>query len=116
MKRIVIAALVLTLVAACGGRSHRSHSGSSHVVASSGPILTACLQAGRKGATRQTCGCAQAVADARLSSSDQKLGASFFSNPHRAQEIRQSSSSSHSAFWERWKAFGDEAEKVCKAA
>lgn len=113
MKRIVIAALVLTLVASCGGRAHKS---STRVVATSGPILTACLQAGRKGATRQTCGCAQAVADARLSGSDQRLGASFFSDPHRAQEIRQSTSSSHSAFWERWKAFGDEAEKVCKAA
>lgn len=113
MKRMVFAALALTLVASCGG-GNRSHSGSTRVVATSGPILSACLQAGRKGATRQSCGCVQAVADARLSSSDQRLGASFFADPHRAQEIRQSDRTSHAEFWKRWSDFGNEAEKLCK--
>jgi hypothetical protein len=71
------------------------------------------MQTGRKGATRDRCGCVQAVANKSLSSSDQRLGASFFADPHKAQEIRQSTSNSHSEFWNRWKAFGDEAAKIC---
>ena len=76
-------------------------------------IIAACMQAARGGATRERCGCVQAVANRSLNSSDQRLGASFFSDPHRAQEIRQSSNASHSDFWQRWKEFGDEAEKLC---
>lgn len=113
MRRVVIAALVLVLVASCGSRSDRMRSTTTRAVAGSGPILTACLQSGRQAATRESCGCVQAVANTSLSASDQKLGASFFSNPHRAQEIRQSSNASHSAFWERWSDFGEQAGKLC---
>ena len=111
MKRIIATLLVMTLAASCGGRSDRS----SHSVTrfANGPITAACMETGRNGATRERCGCVQAVANKSLTSSDQALGASFFRDPHRAQEIRQSASSSHSAFWLRWKAFGDEAAKIC---
>ena len=113
MKRIVMAGLVVMLVASCGGRAQHLRTVSVQAV-SSGPILSACMQAGRSGATRQSCGCVQAVANKTLSDSDQRLGASFFSNPHRAQEIRQSPNAVHSAFWKRWSAFGDQAAKQCK--
>lgn len=112
MTRTVAAILALALIASCSNRGDRSR----HVVsrAVSGPILAACLSAGRTGATRERCGCVQSVANTSLSSGDQRLGASFFSDPHRAQEIRQSDSSANAAFWERWKAFGDEAARICK--
>ena len=115
MRYLAIAALVL--LAACGGRSGwGGGSSGARVATASGPIATACLQAGRQGATSNKCGCVQAVANRTLSSSDQALGSSFFKDPHRAQEIRQSSSPRNEAFWAKWKAFGDEAEQVCKAA
>ena len=111
MKRVVIAAMVVTLVASCGGGKSRTVVSRNTV--SSGPIATACMQAGRSGASYTRCGCVQSVADASLSHGDQRLGASFFSDPHRAQEIRQSDKIGHSEFWKRWKAFGDKAAEIC---
>jgi len=81
--------------------------------AMAGPIESACLRSDRDAASRQLCGCIQNVADATLTGSDQRLAASFFKDPHRAQEIRQSDSRSHAAFWERYKAFGETAEAYC---
>ena len=79
-----------------------------------GVISTACLQSGRKAANRSLCKCIQFVADQSLSRSDQRLAASFFRDPHKAQEIRQSDRSSDEAFWERYKSFGAQAETFCK--
>ena len=53
------------------------------------------------------------AADLTLSMSDQKLAASFFDDPHRAQEIRQSDSRRHERFWERYESFGQTAENFC---
>lgn len=104
-------------VSACGGgggkRSDRNYSGGGASFAS-GPISKACLQAGRKAANRQLCGCIQGVANRDLSGADQKLAVSFFSDPHRAQEIRQSDNARNEAFWKRYKAFAARAEKTCK--
>jgi len=76
-------------------------------------IRRACIKAGRAGATQVLCGCIQTVADKRLKRKDQKLAASFFKDPHKAQVIRQSDRPSHEVFWTRYKAFGAEAEDVC---
>ena len=111
MKRIIAILLATSLLASCGGGGSRS--GEIVMRSASGPISTACEQAARKGASAARCGCVQAVANDSLSRSDQRLGASFFQDPHRAQEIRQSRSKDHAAFWERWKAFGDAANKIC---
>ena len=110
MKGMLVLAVAVTALAACGG-GQRGHGGLTRVVG--GPINSACLEQGRKGATIQRCSCVQSVANQTLSGSDQRLGASFFGDPHAAQEIRQSSSSSHSAFWKRWRDFGDQAAKIC---
>ncbi len=113
MTRVIAGVLITALLAGCGGnRADRERT----VVArsASGPISAACLVAGRKGATRARCGCVQGVANITLSGGDQRLGASFFNDPHRAQEIRQSDNGAHEAFWERWKAFGDQAARQCK--
>ena len=111
MIRILIAPLVLALLMSCGSRS----GGNASVTrVGGGPITSACMQAGRSGATLQRCGCLQSVANSELNSSDQRLGASFFEDPHRAQEIRQSASRNHEDFWDRWNAFSEKAAELCK--
>lgn len=81
-----------------------------------GPIERACLKSDRKGATRSLCNCVQQVADLTLDSGDQRLAASFFKDPHRAQVIRQSDNSGHERFWKRYKEFGSNAESYCRSA
>lgn len=75
-------------------------------------IRKACLTAPRAGDAR-LCACIQAAADRTLTRKDQKLAATFFKDPDRAQEIRQSDRSAHEAFWQRYKAFGQTAEAFC---
>lgn len=78
-----------------------------------GMIESACLKSSRKGVSRQLCGCIQQAADLTLDRSDQRMAAKFFRDPHQAQEVRQSSSRSHEAFWQRYKEFGSTAEAFC---
>ncbi len=78
-----------------------------------GPIESACLGSERSGGDRALCGCIQQVADMTLTGADQRLAARFFSDPDRAQEIRQSNRRSHEAFWQRYKNFGATAEVSC---
>lgn len=102
-------------VAACGG-GNRADRGvyAPQVKIASGPIADACVRAGRKGATRQLCGCVQGVADQSLSSADQRLARTFFADPHQAQVIRQSDNPRHEEFWRRYKAFAERAEQLCR--
>lgn len=83
-------------------------------VAEAGLITRACLKADRKAASRSLCGCIQQVANQTLTRSDQKMAASFFKDPHRAQVIRQSDNTRHEAFWQKYKAFGKTAEVMCR--
>ena len=78
-------------------------------------IERACLKAGRTGATRELCGCIQRVANQSLGKSDQRLAASFFKKPHKAQVIRQSDRASHEAFWTRYKKWSASAKETCGA-
>ncbi len=82
-------------------------------LAAAGTIERACIKSDRKAATRSLCGCIQDVADLTLTRSDQKLAATLFRNPHKAQEIRQSDRRSHEKFWKRYKNFGATAEAFC---
>lgn len=75
-------------------------------------IRRACLGSERAGDAR-LCTCIQSAADRTLSRKDQKLAASFFADPDRAQEIRMSDRRSHEKFWERYKAFGAFASALC---
>ncbi|MEP5761761.1 MAG: hypothetical protein ABJ327_21110 [Litoreibacter sp.] len=85
--------------------------------AASGPIERACNASSRSASTPRLCDCIQQVANVRLSNrQDQRLAATFFATPHKAQDIRQSDRSSHEAFWLRYKAFAETAELSCKAA
>lgn len=77
-------------------------------------IERACMKSERSGGNRAVCGCIQDAANLTLTSKDQRLAASFFADPDRAQEIRQSKRSSHETFWQRYKNFGQTAELFCK--
>ena len=77
-------------------------------------IERACLSSGRAQATHALCGCIQDAADMTLTRRDQRKAATFFNDPHRAQEVRQSSRSSDSEFWERYRSFGDTAAVFCE--
>ncbi|MCR8546805.1 hypothetical protein M4578_03115 [Salipiger sp. P9] len=111
--RAISMVLVLAIVAGCGGGGSRS---SDYRVTrmASGPISKACITSDRKARNPQLCGCIQAAANAELSGSDQSLAVSFYRDPHRAQEIRQSDRSHHRAFWDRYNAFVDRAERQCR--
>ncbi len=76
-------------------------------------IKSACLQSDRLGATSSRCSCIQKVANKSLTRSDRRLASKFFSDPHKAQEIRQSDRRSHEEFWKRYRAFGDAAQATC---
>ena len=78
-----------------------------------GRIEGACLASGRPGATPGMCGCVQSVANRMLDRSEQRLAARFFPDPHRAQEIRQSDTAAHDAFWARYRDFGEAVERSC---
>lgn len=77
-------------------------------------IEKACLKSSRRGVSKTLCGCIQEAADLTLTRKDQKMAASFFKDPHRAQEIRQSDDDSHESFWKKYKSFGATAETYCR--
>lgn len=79
-----------------------------------GRIEQACLKSERARGQRALCGCIQDAADKTLNARDQKLAASFFEDPHRAQEVRQSNSRRNEAFWQRYESFGVAAESFCR--
>jgi hypothetical protein len=82
-------------------------------VASAGPIENACLKSNRSSANRSLCTCIQQVADVTLGGSDQRLAASFFKDPDKAQKVRMSQSARDDAFWARYVTFGQQAKQAC---
>ncbi|MEW9921621.1 hypothetical protein AB2B41_18585 [Marimonas sp. MJW-29] len=120
MVRPGLVLVALLGLAACGGGTRYSllnaGFGAPAVLYATGPIQKACLAQGRKAASRARCGCIQAVADMELSSSYQRRGASYFRNPAKLQEVRQSDAASNERFWTAWKAYGERAEQLCAAS
>lgn len=76
-----------------------------------GPIDSACIRSSR--ADAMLCACIQQVANITLSRADQRLAATFFRDPGKAQDVRQSASTRHRDFWARYTTFGQTAEQVC---
>lgn len=115
MTRILACFAALLILSACGGgsTSNPGRSGGSGNLFATGPIYSACQSGGRKAASRQRCGCVQAVANTTLSADEQRRGAGLFSEPHKAQEIRQSDRSRDERFWGKWKSFAARAEQLC---
>lgn len=126
MIRLITALSVVALVASCGGTRYSSSNSasnraifkssnapSSSALFASGPIATACRKADRKQASRSRCGCVQAVANRSLNAREQSRGASFFNDPQKSQDLRQSDNPANERLWLKWKAFGAEAARVC---
>jgi len=74
-------------------------------------IRNACLKADR--GSRSQCSCIQSIADRTLNNSQQRKGATFFANPQRAQDTRQSDRRADTEMWEAWKNFGQTAAAIC---
>ena len=99
MNRILIAAAAVILTAP---------------LAMAGPIDSACVRSERGARQPNLCSCVQQVANQTLSRSDQRLAASFFRDPHKAQVVRMSKRDADNAFWARYKAFTGAAEAYCR--
>jgi hypothetical protein len=81
--------------------------------AMAGPIESACNRSNREAATRTLCKCIGQVADQTLRGGDQRKAAAFFKDPDKAHKVWISQTNADDAFWERYKAFGDQAEAYC---
>lgn len=123
MKHLILMALILS-VAACGrherfkGGQGPSGGGGYSVARTapmaSGPISQACLSSDRKARSRELCGCIQYAANQTLNASEQRRAVRFYSDPHTAQEIRQSDRAADERFWKAYRAYGDLAESLCR--
>lgn len=83
------------------------------VLASAGPIESACIRSDRAAGNRALCACVGQVADMTLRAGDQRRAAGFFKDPDKAQDAKMSRRDADDAFWERYKAFGELAEAYC---
>ena len=113
-----LALLALSFLVACGGGGYKSAPKAARTVPSSapfatGPISKACMASDRKARSRQLCGCIQGVANLTLSNSDQSMAASFYKNPQKSQDIRQSDNANHERFWLKYKEYGQTAKDIC---
>jgi hypothetical protein len=116
MKNALIAGVLLATLAACGGRSDRAERMTQPVAFAKGPIGNACMAGGRQSASRALCGCVQAAADLTLSGSDQRRGAKFFTDSQAVQDMQLDDSRFAEEFWDRWQAFSELAETMCRGA
>lgn len=78
-----------------------------------GVIDRACRQSNRTAANPGLCRCIQKVANRELSMGERRKVAKWFSDPHRAQEVRQSDKRSDEVLWQRYKVFGERAQQTC---
>ena len=79
-----------------------------------GPVESACLRSDRDAANRQLCSCIQRVANVTLNGGDQRMVATFFKDPDKAQKVRMSKSNRDDAFWDRYFMFGLQAAMACQ--
>lgn len=77
------------------------------------PIERACNASERAAATRSLCSCIGSAAERTLSRGQMREGARFFSDPQRAQDVRQSDRRSDEEMWRAWRNFGETAEAMC---
>lgn len=113
MRYAILALVVTSSLAACGGGSNRAPVSAPVAQFASGPIGNACLIGGRKSASRALCGCVQAAADISLNAADQRRGARFFVDSAAVQDMQLSDTPAAEAFWDRWKAFSELAKGMC---
>jgi hypothetical protein len=102
MRRISLILVALAL-AGCGGGGGRV----------TGEIGQACMRADRDAASVRLCSCVQQAADSSLNGAEQRRAATFFADPQRAQDTRQSDGSGDERFWDRYQAFVERARAMC---
>lgn len=114
-RQALLFGLVLSL-GGCGGTPRAPSDGpvARTVPMAYGPIAEACLDSDRDGRSRRMCGCIQAAADETLTRSQQRRSVAFYTDPHSAQEIRQSDRRTDRKFWKAYAAYGARAEKLCQ--
>jgi len=113
MKRAVLFGMAL-LLTGCGGGTPRQAPASLVVPeVAFGPIRSACLQSDRSARSPQLCGCIQATADRTLSPADQRRSVAFYTDPHLAQQVRQSDRSDDERFWKAYVAYSESAARQC---
>ena len=78
-------------------------------------IRKACQKADRPAASAGLCGCIQNVANRELTRKERRKVAKWFGDPHQAQVTRQSNHWADEQLWERYKRFGDQANKLCSS-
>ncbi|EEB71921.1 conserved hypothetical protein [Ruegeria sp. R11] len=78
-----------------------------------GAIEKACRQSDRSAANPSLCRCIQSVANASLNRAERKTVSKWFKDPHQAQVVRQSDRRSDERLWARYKAFGENATRIC---
>ncbi|MFT4960949.1 MAG: hypothetical protein ACI92Z_002035 [Paracoccaceae bacterium] len=83
------------------------------VFAGPGSIDHACRQADRPAATPKLCSCIQKVANKSLTRNERYKVSKWFSDPHKAQQTRQSDRRSDETLWLKYKEFGALARKTC---
>lgn len=113
MRYIFVGLCIAALVGCGGGGSKSRNTDTVSRGAGSGLIERACNASERRASNPTLCSCVQQTADLTLSRSDQQLAVTFFTDPHRAQEIRQSDNLRHEAFWKRYKEFSATAKDYC---
>ncbi|MEX0367644.1 MAG: hypothetical protein AB3N22_16355 [Ruegeria sp.] len=116
LSTMILGGIAVFVLSGCGGGSSYSSARAVQTTAlpfATGPIYSACQQAGRQQASRARCGCVQAVANQSLNANDQRRGAGFFSDPQQAQDVRQSDNAMDERFWRRWKDYSESATRQC---
>lgn len=93
--------LVMVMLVALGG------------MAQAQAIENACLRSDRQAKSRALCSCIQQAANLTLTASDQKLASTFYRNPEKAQELRQSPRRAHEIFWNRYEEYAETARAFC---
>ena len=83
------------------------------VAAQAQHIEKACLRSDRDAKSPALCSCIQQAANMTLNPRDRKLAASFYRDPSRVQEIRQSDRGNYARFWERYKIYLETAQAIC---
>ena len=111
--RVVIAMTCVLALAACGGSRGGGTVTRANLSGATGQISRACVAADRAAATVPLCSCVQSVANAELSSTDQRRIARFFADPEFAHEIRISDTDADDAFWRRYQAYVERARNTC---
>ncbi len=106
MKKLVLAMLSIAMLSSVAPIP---------AIAGLGVIDRACRQSDRSASSPQLCSCIQKVANSSLNMRERRKVAKWFKSPDKAEKVRMSDRSSDEALWQKYKAFGVQANKSCKA-